>query len=436
MNTYAADEPCHELTDAELDEILSVVTCREPQTSRRGVSDPATALLLLQPSVRSESRPSLEPLMSGPVHPAIAILMRARVRALWHALALIRGLLHACDLASALASALATSPITDLVSDLMGTPKQPGADFDRIAADTHSLSQILAAAARTATAIDKDLASDIASSAIGSQQLLSDLTLGLGSPPKPIQTVTLDLDLIIEQALDLDIDLDNDLGLALERVQRDAAALDIDLGPLPGAVATLSAERNARLARAIGAARISAMERADFLALDPERSCSVELEAARSRARRREHRLCQALAHLRARTWRGRCMAEGVAVLEQASWQVRELLEQASRQVQEFLVSPGEQIDASHTDLSWMGLQDPHVLEGVVWTADTLWPAHLFDLVRRLSHEIRPGIFKVGGRIRSRPTQPAPDILAASSGSYAPSRTRFGQYQAALGHLA
>lgn len=68
--------------------------------------------------------------------------------------------------------------------------------------------------------------------------------------------------------------------------------------------------------------------------------------------------------------------------------QVRELLRRLNQM----------EIDASGADLSLLGLSDMDVLEGVVWTDETVWPPGVYDQVRALSSEIRPGVYQVSRR--------------------------------------
>ena len=60
-------------------------------------------------------------------------------------------------------------------------------------------------------------------------------------------------------------------------------------------------------------------------------------------------------------------------------------------------------VDASGADLSGLEIPYPDVLEGVIWTAETIWPSDVAGQVLARSDEIRPGIFQVrGGSERDR----------------------------------
>ncbi|MFC0557415.1 hypothetical protein ACFFHJ_41650 [Planotetraspora thailandica] len=51
-------------------------------------------------------------------------------------------------------------------------------------------------------------------------------------------------------------------------------------------------------------------------------------------------------------------------------------------------------VDVSGLDLSRLTL-NLEVLRGVVWTAETRWPADIAEQVQSHSHEVRPGVFEV-----------------------------------------
>ncbi len=55
------------------------------------------------------------------------------------------------------------------------------------------------------------------------------------------------------------------------------------------------------------------------------------------------------------------------------------------------------QVDASGTDLSHGAFPDLSVLEGVVWTDDTIWPPGMAPQVLARSMKIRPGVYQVRG---------------------------------------
>jgi hypothetical protein len=53
------------------------------------------------------------------------------------------------------------------------------------------------------------------------------------------------------------------------------------------------------------------------------------------------------------------------------------------------------EVDASGVDLSALDLPDMSVLEGVVWTDETIWPPGVREQVDPLSHEIDAGVYQV-----------------------------------------
>ena len=55
-----------------------------------------------------------------------------------------------------------------------------------------------------------------------------------------------------------------------------------------------------------------------------------------------------------------------------------------------------QEVDASGADLSGMAIEDLDVLEGVIWTRQTVWPPDIADHVRACSRLIRPGVYQVG----------------------------------------
>lgn len=55
------------------------------------------------------------------------------------------------------------------------------------------------------------------------------------------------------------------------------------------------------------------------------------------------------------------------------------------------------EVDVSGADLHQLDLPDLDVLDRVVWTEDTTWPAAVSGKVRARSEEIRPGVFQVRG---------------------------------------
>jgi hypothetical protein len=52
-------------------------------------------------------------------------------------------------------------------------------------------------------------------------------------------------------------------------------------------------------------------------------------------------------------------------------------------------------IDASGADLRQLKLQDLDVLDGVIWTSDTVWPTGLARIIRTHSEEIEPGVYRI-----------------------------------------
>jgi hypothetical protein len=60
-------------------------------------------------------------------------------------------------------------------------------------------------------------------------------------------------------------------------------------------------------------------------------------------------------------------------------------------------------IDASGADLSSLDLPDVSVLEGVVWTEETTWPAGVLGEVRAQSEMIRDGVYQVRGGTEREP---------------------------------
>lgn len=62
------------------------------------------------------------------------------------------------------------------------------------------------------------------------------------------------------------------------------------------------------------------------------------------------------------------------------------------------------EVDASGADLSRADFRDLDVLEGVIWTAETIWPPGVAGPIRDRSAEIRPGVFQVRGGSERNPS--------------------------------
>lgn len=62
-------------------------------------------------------------------------------------------------------------------------------------------------------------------------------------------------------------------------------------------------------------------------------------------------------------------------------------------------------VDASGADLSRYKFRDLAVLEGIIWTPDTIWPSGISDRIFAHSDEIRPGVHMVTGNKESDPQQ-------------------------------
>jgi hypothetical protein len=54
-----------------------------------------------------------------------------------------------------------------------------------------------------------------------------------------------------------------------------------------------------------------------------------------------------------------------------------------------------QQVDASGADLSEVRIEQLDVLNGTIWTDQTIWPTGIEDQVRTHSEEIRPGVYQV-----------------------------------------
>lgn len=178
--------------------------------------------------------------------------------------------------------------------------------------------------------------------------------------------------------LPLDLDSARALGLNLNALDRDR--------PLDRALARRSG-RN--LTRTLDRARALALDLARDLARDLDSALARDLDSARALP----------LAIARARDLARALGREyDLASIRNLSGSLRNLIQSALGWADELVGMLYEtEVNASGADLSALELADMSVLQGVVWTEETTWPAGVREQVRLRSREIRPGVYQVGG---------------------------------------
>jgi len=93
------------------------------------------------------------------------------------------------------------------------------------------------------------------------------------------------------------------------------------------------------------------------------------------------------------------------SVLDRARGRLRTVAEIIARDLDPVHVLASIQIDATGADLSCGNFRDLDVLEGVIWTPDTIWPSGVLDLVLARSDEVSPGVRQVRRGSEHRPRQ-------------------------------
>ena len=120
--------------------------------------------------------------------------------------------------------------------------------------------------------------------------------------------------------------------------------------------------------------RVLNLDRYGDIALDLDRAGDLE----------------RALAVARALT---RSLDRGMALPDALQSALNQVEELANELVSRFRAGV---VDASRADLSGLDVTDVSILEGVVWTKETIWAPDVRRQVETLSREIRSGIYQVG----------------------------------------
>jgi hypothetical protein len=149
-------------------------------------------------------------------------------------------------------------------------------------------------------------------------------------------------------------------------------------------------------------ARYGDLDRTHDLHLVP--ACDVNLVRVRNIARHLARELARAV--VRARSRDNRSLFPGSSHLGDLQNEHKSAVAAAWDIVRNLIIQlDAIDVDASAADLSSLSLSDRNVLEGVMWTDETVWPPGVRDQVRVWSDEIRPGVYRVsrkeGGRDRT-----------------------------------
>jgi hypothetical protein len=181
-----------------------------------------------------------------------------------------------------------------------------------------------------------------------------------------------------------------DLGGAIDLVRDLDRALRLDLDHILAVSMRIGLDRVQFLARDLDHHLVRALDRASTFAdaFEDTRFFDPALDLVRT--------LDGALAHVRTLRHE-RSDRKQVGVLDRRL--VRALshhLDRALDLVRALIRGIGAQpVDASGADLSGVEIDDLDVLNGVIWTGQTIWPPGVREQVRDNSEEIRPGVYQV-----------------------------------------
>jgi hypothetical protein len=234
---------------------------------------------------------------------------------------------------------------------------------------------------------DRNLSGNQVMAAIGARALLDDLDR--------ILDIESGLDLVLGRAFDLELNLDLSTASARELIRDLARARDLaidlaiglddelDLAGLRGY--NLDPEVAGDLGVVGGLARdlASDLDRT----LDLARDLAQYLETYRPRPREGDDARASDIAL-------NRDLARELTRIVDLAVALGRTLARARDRAR--TRAPSE-IDAAGADLSRANFSDLSLIEGVIWTRETIWPPGVAEQVERLSEEIAPGVYRVRG---------------------------------------